>query len=64
MDDAPLTPAASPSDSRIVVDCPTCRRVIWAGTACAHGAVPPPGKDAPKEGAADHKEKLRGGTGE
>lgn len=35
--DSPLTPVASPSDSRIVVDCPQCHRTIWAGTRCHHG---------------------------
>lgn len=39
MNDSPLTPRASPSDSRIVEDCPTCRRVIWSGTRCHHGLV-------------------------
>lgn len=33
----PLTPASSPSDSRIVVDCPKCHRTVWAGTLCHHG---------------------------
>ena len=39
MTDPPLTPRASPSDSRIVEDCPTCRRVIWSGTRCLHGLI-------------------------
>ena len=36
----PLTPRASPSDSRIVVDCEVCHRTIWAGTPCSHGEIP------------------------
>ncbi len=31
---------------RIVVDCPVCRRTVWANATCLHGAVPPPKKDA------------------
>jgi hypothetical protein len=40
MDGKPLPPAASPSDSCIVIDCPTCHRTIWDGATCHHGAVP------------------------
>ncbi len=40
MTEAPLTPRASPSDGRIVVDCPTCHRTVWAGTTCHHGVIP------------------------
>ncbi len=36
----PLTPRASPSDSGIVQDCPTCKRVIWANARCLHGIIP------------------------
>lgn len=31
----------------IVVDCPVCKRTIWNGTRCYHGAVPPPGVEGP-----------------
>lgn len=34
-----LTPTASPSDSRIVVDCPVCHRTIWHNSRCTHGVV-------------------------
>jgi hypothetical protein len=37
---------------RIVVDCPVCRRTVWAGSVCLHGAVPPP-----KKGTTDGKPK-------
>lgn len=57
---APLTPAASPSDSRVVVDCDVCHRTIWAGTRCAHGKVPEPDPDAPREVPLA---RLRGETG-
>lgn len=30
------------SNDSIVVDCPVCRRTIWAWTKCWHGKVPPP----------------------
>lgn len=29
-------------DSRIVVNCPTCKRTIWANATCLHGDPPPP----------------------
>ncbi len=40
MSDSPLTPRASSSDSGIVQDCPTCKRVIWANARCLHGIIP------------------------
>ena len=56
----PLTPKASPSDSRIVEDCPTCKRIKWTNATCTHGAIPlrPTGNnaDAPKG-------QLKGGLG-
>ena len=66
---APLTPVASPSDSRIVVDCPECHRTIWAGTTCHHGVVPlePTGNNADagavlRPEVGDRKRGLKGGT--
>lgn len=52
------------NDRRLVIDCPTCKRTIWNGSTCSHGAVPVPTKqdadDAPK---GDFKEKRnKGGT--
>ena len=44
-------------DTSVVVDCPVCKRVIWAGTACAHGAVPPPKGGGPKEPPPYHPKK-------
>jgi hypothetical protein len=62
-------PPPPPSPDGIVVDCPTCKRTIWGGTACAHGAVPPPSVSAPFEAhTAQHAYKpktrdRRRGTG-
>ena len=33
------------SDTDSVVNCPTCKRVIWRNTTCHHGRVPPPDTD-------------------
>lgn len=34
----------------IIIDCPTCKRTIWAESVCHHGQPPTtPNKDAPKE---------------
>lgn len=27
-------------ETRIVVDCPVCKRTIWANSTCHHGKVP------------------------
>lgn len=75
MNGSSLTSASSPSDSRIVVDCPECHRTIWAGTRCLHGAFPtePTGNNADAgvvlhplvdpPGQGDRGRGLRGGTG-
>ncbi len=67
----PLTPRDSPSDSRIVVDCPQCHRTIWAGTLChhgapillSHGAPVEVGDGAVLESEDTPKKKLKGGLG-
>ena len=51
-------PTAYPAGP-IVVDCPECRRTIWANTVCTHGTVPPPSKDAPKEDAVKEAPRYR-----
>ena len=44
-------------ECRIVVDCPVCKRTMWAGTRCTHGQIPPPSKEAPKETVLPTEEK-------
>ena len=32
-----------------VIDCPVCKRTMWANSTCHHGQVPPPRKGAAVE---------------
>lgn len=54
------TDATVRTEPRIVEDCPVCFRVIWGGSRCYHGAVPPPEeKDKDHDGTGTV---LKGGT--
>lgn len=44
--------ATADDGSSLFVKCPACGRLTWRNGTCAHGTVPPPSPDAPKEPAA------------
>jgi len=55
-----VTPTKTDDERHIVINCPQCYRVIWAGSKCHHGQpIIDKNKDAPKENARTRSGGLR-----